>query len=296
MFYRKPSAPNPSAATVRPVRTIVVTRFATRFKGTLPDAAWVEKRFGLLNCAHRGLQSAAVPDLIWVLQVAPEMPNEVRDRLAAYTIPGGHVVVLDTWAPEQAAGTDLVALASNAYTTAEQAAPLTDRPALSFRLDSDDALLPDAICRVQALAAGKPEGSIFDMWAGYRLDTISGRVSLVAHPARYQGPFYGRLSLTGADALDFGVLHPAARTLAPAVYPVPGRCFLQVCHDGNVLNRDPGRPGVVSVARQLVRASGGPVRRLWQALDGADAGAGGRRIVSELVGGQATVHSAGLRV
>jgi hypothetical protein len=263
------------------MRTIVVTRFAMRFKGVLPGDEWIEKRFGLLRWTHRGLQLAATPGLIWVLQVAPEVSDDVRERLRALTIPSGTVAVMDTWAPEQA-HSGLVELATNAYTTPEQAAPLIDQPALSFRLDSDDVLLPGAIARVQALAEGKPRGALFDMWAGYRLDTITGRLSLVAHPTHYQGPFYGRLSLTGADALDFGVLHPDARSLATEVHPVPGRSFLQVCHGGNVLNRDPGKPGLAAIPRQLIRSPGDAKHRLWRALDGVDAGSQGRRMLDLL--------------
>ena len=237
------------------VTPLVVSRFAVRIpqRDTVPDDDWIRQRADLLcRFTLPSLERSGVPALRWALLVAPEtfepacralQPVLARCRNTRPEVvrvvgePGSRVAI----AP------DLERL------------DLSTERVVSIRLDTDDALLPGTILRIVRVAEGATTNTLVDLYSGYQYDTRSGL--LRSHAQGRQGPFLALVNDREANPIDAPELHVGARK-DRIVHHLHGGSYIQVIHDGNVINTMQRRSPRSRGASLLVHREGG-ARRAW---------------------------------
>jgi hypothetical protein len=209
---------------------IVKTRFSLRWRGDLPSRDWMEKRFELLRrITLPSLQAQTLTRFDWAILTDPALEGDVADLFRDLPTPGR---------------TTIVPVAATEPTipgeTTESLRRGRDR-FLVVRLDSDDALAPDALENIVEASRTLGEGEgLIDLPFGVVLDWESGRAWKRRFRGRYQGPFYA-LSHSNRDRVLFsGGDHRNARQ-GRDIAVVPGLAWLQTVHSDNIDNRLAGR-------------------------------------------------------
>lgn len=178
----------------------------------VPSEEWVASRVEILDrVTAAALRLVQVP-FTWVWRTAPERFDQVAE-IAERIYPSA--VVLGS---EQ---------------TSDAVAPDADS-FLTVRLDSDDALLPQAMDAAAAMQL--PPRALVNWIRGWQLGWPSGEVAPWHWPRRRQGPF---LAVTHEDRdlmLDAGIPHGTARQ-GRTVVEVEDRSWLQTIHGRNQMNR-----------------------------------------------------------
>lgn len=188
---------------------------ARRIEGRLadvPSEEWVAQRAVLLErVTAAALRRVTVP-FTWVWRAVPERQEQIRE-IASQVFPDA-VVLGDE------ESSDAVAPDAESF--------------LTVRVDSDDALLPEAIEGV----AGRefPPDTVVDWRRGWKLDWHAGCVAPHEWPARTQGPFFA-LAHGGRERMLYtGARHNDARR-GRHVTSITDRSWIQVIHGGNAMNR-----------------------------------------------------------
>ena len=207
-------------------RRVLLTRVAIRHGGVVPSEAWTASRLDLLALLGRGAFEALGDDWIWVWLVDPARSLQVLEHPVS-----AHERIL--------------------VCSREVAPGLLERsPSFMIRLDSDDAFKPDALLKTARAADGWDDETLVEFPRGWQLDLL--RKVAVSRSYSFTPPFCG---ITAADpATGFKLLdvpHTDLRTRYPRIVSVQARHWLQVCHDGNILNRMRRPNPSVNVSRML---------------------------------------------
>ncbi len=209
---------------------IVKTRFSLRWRGALPSREWLESRFEMLKrITLPSLQAQTLPEFDWAILTDPELERDVAGLFRDVATPGR---------------ASIVPVGSTEPTVSEEATESLRRGRDRFlvvRLDSDDALAPDALERIVAASRtlGDDEGLI-NLPSGVVLDWETGRAWKRRFRERYQGPFYALTHSNRDRVLFSGGDHRQARE-GRRIAVVPDVSWLQTVHPGNIDNRLPGR-------------------------------------------------------
>ena len=209
---------------------IVKTRFSLRWRGELPTREWLGQRLELLKkITLPSLEAQTMGQFDWAILTDPALEAEVCELFREVDTPGR---------------TTIVPVAATSPTVREEVSESLRRGRERFlivRLDSDDALVPDALERIVCAAGdfGDEEGLV-NLPSGVVLDWGTGRMWKREFRERYQGPFYALLHSNRQRVLFSGGDHRNARE-GRRVAVVPGLSWLQTVHAGNIDNRLYGR-------------------------------------------------------
>jgi hypothetical protein len=161
----------------------------------------------------------------WVILVAPDLVAELKSELGALAGPGLRIVVAAT-----------TTMTPARHEIDLSGASLPSPPVLTFRLDSDDALLASGVRAARAAVADAPEGTLVDLSRGVQLDLETGRLVELQFPPWRQGPFFALLGRGDTElALDLSRQHPQARH-GRAVRRLDAPAWVQGIHGDNVSN------------------------------------------------------------
>jgi hypothetical protein len=237
------------------ITPLVVSRFAVRIaeRDGLPDEKWIRRRAALLGrFTLPSLEHSGWSGLRWALLVDPGTFEPAWRALAP---------VLDRCRYTQPAIVRVEGEPGARTAISDDLEPLglTADRILSIRLDTDDALLPGVIGRITAVAASAPPRTLVDLYSGYQYDTGTGLMRTDVRGS--QGPFLAVVNDRRDNPLDAPELHGAARHDRD-VRHLHGRSWIQVIHDGNVINTIHERSLRTRIASLLVHRNGGP-RRPW---------------------------------
>jgi hypothetical protein len=181
---------------------------------TFPSEEWLEARSVFIEeIAAPAMRQVQVP-LTWVWRTCTERRDQVvelRDRIFP-----------------DAVVTDDVSL------TNDEVAPDAQR-FLTVRLDSDDALLPEALERIAA--EDLAPSTLVNWWRGWRLNWETGEMGPWFWKLRLQGPFLGLTHESRAEMLQAGVPHTYAREGRRHIVSIKARSWLQTIHGHNQLSR-----------------------------------------------------------
>jgi hypothetical protein len=240
----------PSAAT-----PLVVSRFAVRItqRETVPDDEWIRQRATMLGWfTLPSLERSGVPGLRWALLVAPETYDAACEALLPVLARcrNTHPVIVRV---EGEPG------ARTAIAPDLEPLRLTTDRVVTIRLDTDDALLPGTVPRLVRLTESAAPDTLVDLYCGYQYDTRSGQLRL--HAQGRQGPFLALVNDRAANPIEAPEFHVGARE-DRAVRYLHGESYIQVIHDGNVINTMQDRSVRSRVASLAVHREGGG-RRAW---------------------------------
>jgi hypothetical protein len=104
---------------------------------------------------------------------------------------------------------------------------------LTFRLDSDDALLGDAVAKVLCMPA--TERTLFDFGRGYQFSQSTMKMTAVETSRSRQGPFLARVNHKRENMINVGGHHRSARE-GRSVVSIVEPAWIQVVHGGNLVN------------------------------------------------------------
>ncbi len=209
---------------------IVKTRFSLRWRGELPSREWIDERLELLRrVTLPSLRAQTLQDFDWVVLTDPDWEERVIEEFSRLAVP---------------ARTTVVPVAFDGRTSRPELREAVRRERRRFlvvRLDSDDALAPDALERMSEAARGLgEEGGLVNLPEGAVLDWASGAIWRRRFRPHYQGPFCA-LAHSDIDRLfDTGGEHRHAREGRKLVN-LDGVAWLQTVHSGNIDNRIVGR-------------------------------------------------------
>lgn len=180
---------------------------------TYPSEQWLRERSKILaEVTVPAMRKVTVP-FTWVWRTCPErceQVEELRDEL----FPAAIV-------------TDDVCLTDDAV------APDAER-FLTVRLDSDDALLPDALDEAAGLDLAP--STLVNWWRGWRLRWETGEIGPWFWKLRVQGPFMGLTHESREQMLQAGVPHTYAREGRKHIHSIKRRSWLQTIHGRNQLS------------------------------------------------------------
>lgn len=178
-----------------------------------PSEEWLIERAKIMEAVTIPAMRRVTLPFTWVWRTAPERREQV-DEIAARCYPDAVV-------------TDDVCLTHDAV------APDADR-FLTVRLDSDDAIMPDALDAAAGLEL--PPDRLVNWWEGWRLNWNTGQVMTAFWKLRVQGPFMGITHESRETMLASGIPHTYARE-GRQVVNVDGRAWIQTIHGLNQLTK-----------------------------------------------------------
>lgn len=202
---------------------VVVTRVATELAHGAPTSDWTAARLVLLDQLSGPSVRRLPGSVAWVWLCAASRAAQLLEAVGSIEGPAGgiHVVTVKGMfdRPDRS--------------ETEQIHPdATD--VLTFRLDSDDALIPAAVSSVSARP--HDERTMFDLAYGYQMSASTGRLVAIATAPSRQGPFLARVNHGRDDIVNVGGNHLQARE-GRTVVRVTERAWIQLIHDGNISNQ-----------------------------------------------------------
>ena len=206
---------------------VVVTRFSIRgFGRETPSEEWIRSRFALLKrIGAPGLVNTS-HDVIWCLLADPATVELVEALVARHlNYRGFTTMVVLADGGEVNSGIGITPL---------EDLPIDEDGSITFRIDSDDGLLPGTVDRVVSRLANAPFGTLINLPDGYQLGLERNQLRRLSIPLTRQGPFLV-LRRTRDDVFDVGGDHRDARTDRPVLH-LRGRSWIQTVHGDNVLN------------------------------------------------------------
>lgn len=233
---------------------VVVTRLAVRRRtdATAPSEAWIRSRVSLLRRIGWPALQRVGTSVAWVLVVDPDRHELVSGLVGDLLLDDGSVHIAE--------GVGL------APVTSELRLDTVVHPGVesfvTFRLDSDDALLPGSIGAVLEVASGAPEATLIDLPHGYQLDLASGRLFEAREQRWRQGPFLALVHHSRATMLDTGGPHAHARD-GRTVRRMPAPAWVQTIHESNASNQLRLTTTTGRARRAVRRLPRGGARAAW---------------------------------
>ena len=224
------------------IHHVVITRFATRMMadGAAPSREWVEGRFGLFEryCLP-SMQAQGRDDFVWLLLVDSDLDDDLLDRVRRYE---------SVFAPIRVVTVESFGDAANIGQHVLAGVNIAHGAVLTTRLDSDDAVSEDYMSRLRAAAAEIPAGEsrVIVYTHGYEL--AKSRLYWRIFPRSPFASLFEPAALSSPPTTILAANHERVDALAPVIALGAPAAWIQVVHDGNVLNRVRG----IRVPRRLL--------------------------------------------
>lgn len=194
---------------------VVVTRVAVTWAGKAPSRAWLRRRIPILRELGAPCLAAASVPLVWVWQTCRLRAAEVADAAAVMSAMSDLKIVV-------------------AYEDARPRLPMAKIDSVTaFRMDSDDAILPDTI---DAVTRGRlPDGHMVEFTRGWQMNLQTGELGYYVRTSKQVSPLFaigrGRDNPTDVWGYHTHKVTPEHRA------PWPKPAIIQGIHDGNASNR-----------------------------------------------------------
>jgi len=226
------------------MRHYIVTRFNLGLyrTGGRDPKAWFNERFRLFSTVTMpSLLAQTCQNFTLIILIDADTPFDHRFFLSSllswnaarqYQIRFVHIKLADSWRPKRY---------GERWSCVIDYSPFLDavrdesKAVLQTRLDNDDALLPDAVERIQANIPNVKESCCVDFLRGYAIDTVNKKAYYAEHPAGT--PFISLYQRSSPKMWSiYDLTHQKLATKFPCIQRKE-RLWVMNIHDSNVSNR-----------------------------------------------------------
>lgn len=224
------------------LRHYIVTRFNLGLYRTNPNPdKWFYDRMKIFEAVTLpSLQKQTCQNFHYAVLVDAETPNNHMDvidgyflnnHFADFTVDVYPISLSNDWHPKRYGERWSCAIEYRSFTSYISA---ESKRVIQTRLDNDDALMPDAIKRIQDQIAG-PCAMCIDFTRGYVVDSVNKKLYHAKHP--YGTPF---ISLHQSCSSKMKCIYDYTHQKFPKLFPqveVADRIWIMNLHERNVSNR-----------------------------------------------------------